>query len=208
MITLHALKFSRATRVVWLLEDLGQPYKQIEYDRTPEFRAPKDLARAHPLGKSPVIEDAGQVIAESATILRYLVSKYGDNTHQPPRNTAAFWQHEALLDYVEASFAEVALQSILPAFQGSDVPPQAQAALDQHLSYIAQQLGSGPLLFGEQLTLADIQMSYILALLDVLDLLGGHPEIKAYWQALQDQPGYAAAIKVTGLMAPETFGNR
>ena len=201
MITLHALKFSRATRVLWLLEDLGQDYRRLDYDRTLQFRAPDSLSKIHPLGKSPVIEDGGEVIAESATILRYLTAKFGDTFHQPPRNTAEFWQHEALFDYVEASFAEVAMRAVMPAFSGDDVPDQARIDLSKHLTYISGELGVGPLLFGDDLTLADIQMSYILALLAQLDLLGGHPEIAAYWKTLQSQPGYIAATKAAGPMA-------
>ncbi|MFW8594310.1 glutathione S-transferase family protein [Cribrihabitans neustonicus] len=202
MITLHALKYSRATRVLWLLANLDQPCERIDYDRTEEFRAPQELSGVHPLGKSPVIEDEGQVIAESAAILRYLVAKFGDTSHQPEAGTAAFWRHEALLDYVESSFAGAALPVILPAFRGKEAPEQAREALNKHLSYLSQELSEGPMLFGSQLTLADIQMSYLLALLDRFDLLGGHPKVAAYWRALQQQPGYLAAIEVAGPMAP------
>ncbi len=93
MIVLHALNYSRATRVIWLLEDLGQPYERIDYERTGSFRAPDALSRVHPLGKSPVIEDGGLVIAESATILRYITDTYGSGSHQPQRGTRAFWRH-------------------------------------------------------------------------------------------------------------------
>ncbi|MEP3330331.1 glutathione S-transferase [Sedimentitalea sp.] len=202
MITLHALKYLRATRVLWLLADLGQPCNRIDYDRTKSFRAPEALKRVHPLGKSPVIEDEGEMVAESSTILRYLAAKYGDNSHTPPQGTHAYWQHEALLDYVEASFAEVALQAILPTFGGDPVPEAARSALDVHLDYITQLIGDGPLLFGNRAMLADIQMSYIIALLARLDLLNDYPVIATYWDALQEQPGYIAATQVTGPMAP------
>jgi glutathione S-transferase len=202
MITLHALNYSRATRVLWVLADLGQPCHRVDYDRTDSFRAPEALKRVHPLGKSPVIEDGGQMIAESATILRYLTAKYGDDSHTPPRGTPAYWQHEALLDYVEASLAEVALQAILPAFGGRPIPPEARDALNRHLDYITQAIGDGPLLFGDRAMLADIQLSYIVALLARLDLLTGHPVIASYWHVLQEQPGYIAATKAAGPMAP------
>ena len=202
MITLHALKYSRATRVLWLLADLDEPCERIDYPRIDDFRAPDALSKVHPLGKSPVIEDDGEVIAESATILRYLAAKYGDESHQPPRGTPAYWHHEAMFDYVEASFAAVAMRAILPAFDGKPVPEQARAALDRHLRYIAQELGDGPMLFGSKVTLADIQMSYILALLDRFDLLDDAPEVAAYWRALQTCPGYRAAIAAAGPMVP------
>jgi glutathione S-transferase len=202
MITLHALKFSRATRVLWLLDDLGQPCNRIDYDRTEAFRAPDELSKVHPLGKSPVIVDDGDMIAESATILRYLAAKFDDESHTPSKGTADYWHHEALFDYVEASFAEVALQAIMPAFQGKAIPDQAKAALNKHLDYITKAIGDGPLLFGEKAMLADIQMSYIIALLARLNLLNDHPTIAAYWDALQQQPGYIAATRSAGPMAP------
>ena len=202
MVTLHALKYSRASRVLWLLADLGQPCRRIDYDRTESFRAPDALSQVHPLGKSPVIEDDGAQIAESATILRYLVDKYGDDSHTPPKGTPAYWQHEAMLDYVESSFAGAALPVILPAFRGKPVPDEARAALDRNLDYIAEVIGDGPLLFGDRAMLADIQLSYLVALLARLDLLTGHPAIVAYWDALQRQPGYIAATAEAGPMAP------
>lgn len=202
MIRLHALKYSRATRVLWLLADLGQRCERIDYDRTENFRAPETLARVHPLGKSPVIEDGDEVIAESATILRYLSAKFHDKAHTPPEGTADYWRHEALFDYVEASLAEVALAAIMPAFRGKPVPDAAKAALDRHLDYIVEALGDGPLLFGEKAMLADIQLSYIVALLAQLKLLNNHPKIEAYWAALQRQPGYIEATKAAGPMAP------
>ncbi|SEU06830.1 glutathione S-transferase family protein [Paracoccus homiensis] len=202
MITLHALKYSRAARVLWLLADLDQPCNRVDYDRDQNFRAPECLRRIHPLGKSPVIEDDGHVIAESATILRYLVAKYGDHDHTPPVGTPAFWQHEALLDYAEASLAEVALQVILPAFQGKPASEPAQSALNRHLDYLSQEISDGPLLFGGRAMLADIQLSYIVALLARFDLLTDHPAIAAYWDRLQAQPGYIAAVQAHGLMAP------
>lgn len=202
MITLHALKYSRAIRILWLLADLGQPCNRIDYDRTDAFRAPEELSKVHPLGKSPVIDDEGEMIAESATILRYLAAKFDDDTHTPPRGLADFWRHEALFDYVEASFAEVALRVILRVFRGRPVPGDAKAALDNHLAYVTQAIGDGPLLCGDKAMLADIQMSYIIALLARFGLLTDHPKVTAYWDALQEQPGYIAAVRAAGPMAP------
>ena len=202
MITLHALKYSRASRVLWLLADLGQQCRRVDYDRTESFRAPEALKQVHPLGKSPVIEDSGEMIAESATILRYVAAKYGDSSHTPPQGTPDYWRHEALLDYVEASFAEAALPAILAAFEGNPVPKEARATLDQHLDYLTEILGDGPMMFGVQPMLADIQLSYLIALLAEFDLLSQHPNLKAYWAALTQQPGYVAALEAVGPMAP------
>lgn len=88
MIKVHCLAYSRAIRLLWLLEDLGQPYELVQYDRTDAFRAPEPFRKVHPLGKSPVMEDGDIIVSESVTCLRYLTEKFGDGTHRPKGNAA------------------------------------------------------------------------------------------------------------------------
>ena len=79
MIVVHHLNNSRSQRILWLLEELGQPYKVVPYQRDATTRlAPPELKRVHPLGKSPVIVDDGRVVAETGAIIEYLVRKYDD----------------------------------------------------------------------------------------------------------------------------------
>jgi len=203
MIKIHCLAYSRAIRLVWLLEELGQPYDLIQYERTQQFRAPDALQNVHPLGKSPVIEDGSLKISESATCLRYLVDKFGDVGHIPARNTAAYIRHEELLDYVESSFAEVCMGTMMPVLQGEEPSETARKSLRAHLDYIAQHLAEAGLLFGKTASLADIQFSYLLANLDAKRFLDDAPRVKNYWRDLQQQAGYRAATKAAGPMAPD-----
>ena len=64
MLTVHHLNNSRSQRVLWLLEELGVPYEIARYQRQPDMRAPTELRAIHPLGKSPVITDNGNNVAE------------------------------------------------------------------------------------------------------------------------------------------------
>lgn len=204
MITIHCLAYSRAIRLVWLMEDLKQPYDLIRYDRTAEFRAPDALAKVHPLGASPVIEDGGSVMAESVSCLRYLAEKFGDDVHRPSVGTIEFWQHEELLDYVESSFAGVVMKALLPKLEGGEPSAEALDSLHKHFEYIAGKLTKDAMLFGAKPTLADIQLSYQLAFLSHTGLLDDAPRLAAYWATLQDQPGYKSAIAHAGPMAPES----
>ena len=78
MVKLHHLNQSRSKRVIWTLEEVGAPYEVVPYQRdTISMFAPPELKQIHPLGKSPVIEDDGVVVAESGAILEYLAEKYG-----------------------------------------------------------------------------------------------------------------------------------
>ena len=79
MITLHHLETSRSQRILWLLEELGVPYELKIYARDKATKlAPPALKAIHPLGKSPVITDGDEVIAESGAIIEYLVETYGE----------------------------------------------------------------------------------------------------------------------------------
>jgi glutathione S-transferase len=77
MLTVHHLNNSRSQRVLWLLEELGVPYEIVRYQRQPDMRAPAELRAVHPLGKSPVVTDNGNTIAESG-LTRYLIDTYGE----------------------------------------------------------------------------------------------------------------------------------
>lgn len=63
------------------MEELGVLYELKLYKRTKEFRAPQELKKIHPLGKSPLVEIIRQnrprlVLAETGHIIQYLVQHY------------------------------------------------------------------------------------------------------------------------------------
>ena len=107
MLTVHHLETSRSQRVLWLLEELGVPYELKVYARDPRTRlAPAALRKVHPLGKSPVITDHGDTIAESGAIIEYLVETYGAGAKgelahlqpapgTPEHRRCRFWMHYA-----------------------------------------------------------------------------------------------------------------
>lgn len=82
---LHHLKNSRSSRVIWLLEELSIPYQLTSYDRENGL-APKSLKTVHPMGKSPILQDAQKTLIESAHIIEYLI----DNYDMAGKNTAEF----------------------------------------------------------------------------------------------------------------------
>ena len=82
MITVHHLDNSRSQRVLWLLEELGVDYDIVSYKRDPKtMLAPPELRAIHPLGKSPVVVDDGDVLAESGAIIETLVERH-DTAHR------------------------------------------------------------------------------------------------------------------------------
>ena len=96
MLTVHHLETSRSQRILWLLEELGVPYELKVYRRDAATRlAPPELKAIHPLGKSPVVTDDGEVIAESGAIIEYLVEKYGERGQGELAHLRAAARHAA-----------------------------------------------------------------------------------------------------------------
>jgi glutathione S-transferase len=74
--------------------------------------------------------------------------------------------------------------------------------LAKSLGYIEAGVGEGPFIMGAELTLADMQLSYCLAMAEVAGLLQGYPGLVAYWQHLQAEPGFKRAIEIGGPLMP------
>jgi glutathione S-transferase len=205
MLTLHMLEYSRGLRIVWLLEALGTPHEIVTYERDGAMHAPPALKAIHPLGKSPVIVDDDLTLAESATILRYLHDKYGDGRFTPAKGSNAHALHEEWLDYVESSGMQpviIALMERLRGNVGATMTGMADAAIPALMAYIADGVGTKPFLMGDAPMLADIQMTYLLAIAERAGVLADHPRAAAYWQRLQDHPGFRRAVEVAGPIMP------
>src|SRR5688572_16220994 len=99
MLVVHHLNNSRSQRVLWLLEELGLEYEVKRYERNRQtLLAPPELKRAHPLGKSPVVQDGDQVLAESGAIVEYLADRHGGGklaraAGSPERFRYIYWLH-------------------------------------------------------------------------------------------------------------------
>ncbi|KOG98925.1 bifunctional glutathione transferase/peroxidase DI49_2817 [Saccharomyces eubayanus] len=86
IIRVHWLDQSRAFRLLWLLDHLKLEYEIVPYKRDANFRAPPELKKIHPLGRSPLLEvedrETGKkkVLAESGFIFQYVLQHF-DHSH-------------------------------------------------------------------------------------------------------------------------------
>lgn len=97
-ITLYWLNDSRADRILFLLEELEVGYSIKKFQRGPDKLAPEELKQIHPLGKSPVIKDGEQVVAESGFIIDYMVDKYGREKRLKPTNKDDLFQYNYVIE--------------------------------------------------------------------------------------------------------------
>ncbi|MFL9909019.1 glutathione S-transferase [Paraburkholderia sp. RL17-337-BIB-A] len=217
MLTVHHLNNSRSQRVLWLLEELGVPYEIKRYERDPKtMLAPPELRAVHPLGKSPVITDDGQTLAESGAIIEYLVDRYGQGRFAPSAGTQerlryTYWMHYAegsampplLLKLVALRiasapmpfFARPIARKIASTLQSSFIDPQ----LKLHLGYINKELGASGWFAGNDFTAADVQMSFPLEAATARGGMEGQiPAVVDFLKRIHARPAYQRALEHGG----------
>lgn len=200
MITLHHLRIGRSIFTVWLLEELGADYQLEVYHRDPEtMRAPAELKKVHPLGKSPVIDDEGLVLSESGAINSYILEKFDPaNKFSPPRSSLAEWAtYQQWLAYPEGSVFAPLLLKMLTLRSGIDHPvitPFSDAEIKLHLEHIASQLADKPFILGDRFCGADFGIAYVVSMAERLGLLGGYPTLVDYLQRMTSRDAFKRAI--------------
>ena len=216
MLTVHHLNNSRSQRVLWLLEELGVPYEIVRYQRQPDMRAPKELRAIHPLGKSPVVTDNGNTIAESGAIAEYIVGTYGNGRLIPAANTPerlryTYWLHYAegsamspllmklVFDRIETSpmpfFAKPIARGISRKVKTAMIEPN----LKRHLDHMERELTKSEWFAGDEFSAADIQMSFPVeasALRAGLD--SSRPKLMTFLKKIHARPAFRRALERGG----------
>ena len=202
MIKVHHLENSRSQRILWLLEELALPYEVIRYERDKKtMLAPPALRQVHPLGKSPMIEDEGRVIAETGAIVEYLVEK-AEGRLGPPANRDAVLRYRQFLHYAEGSMMPPLLALLVVGRLGLLGKPARKpllAMFRQHLDWLESELGGRAWFAGDEFTAADVMMSFPLEAARQRAGLGpAHPAILDWLERIHARPAYAEALRKGG----------
>jgi glutathione S-transferase len=216
MIVVHHLNNSRSQRILWLLEELGQPYQLRRYQRDPQtMLAPAELRKIHPLGKSPVLTDGDATIAESGAIIEYLLDTYADGRLRPAAGTPERRRFTYWLHYAEGSAMPPLLLALvfgrmpkgpMPFF----VKPVAKAIsgkamrtfvgpqLRTHLEWMEGELATRPWFAGETFSAADIQMSFPIEAFAARVGLTDRPNLRSWLERIHGRTAYQRALEAGG----------
>jgi glutathione S-transferase len=217
MIIVHHLENSRSQRVLWLLEELGVAYDVKRYERDKKTNlAPKDLVKVHPLGKSPVIDDGGAVVAETGAIVEHIIETHGAGKLAPARGSAdwrryRYWMHAAEGSYMPPLVLTLMLGRMetapMPFFAKPIAKKLTQAVRDGYLDHtvaalfghLDAELATSAFLAGNELTGADIMMSFPAeAAMQRAPAALKTPRLKAYVEKLHARPAYKRALERGG----------
>ena len=217
MLTLHHLENSRSHRIVWLLEELGVDYELKLYKRDASTSlAPYELLDIHPLGKAPVITDGEQTVAESGAIIEFLVDRYDDGRLRPVAGTPEFLAYRYWLHYAEGTFMPLMIVAlIMHRIETAPVPffvkPIAKgfaekvrenyldANVKRNLDFMEKQLEQTTWFVGDELTAADVQMSYAVeAAAARFANADSYPRLTDFLSRMRERPAYQRALEKGG----------
>ena len=220
MIIVHHLENSRSQRILWLLEELGVDYEVKRYERDKVTNlAPEALKKIHPLGKSPVIEDDGKVIAETGAIIEYLVETHGDGSLLPAAGTQERLDYRYWMHFAEGSFmAQLVMKLLFTRMKETKaifpisllLKNVADRVLDSYINpniknqadMVEALLSKQPWFTGENFSAADIQMSFPLEAMAARAKLekgkSAYPKIDEYVARIQALPTYQRALERGG----------
>jgi glutathione S-transferase len=167
MLTVHHLGRSQSERVVWACEELGLDYELVRYARDPvTVLAPPELKALHPMGSAPLITDGGPLLAESGTIVEYILAKYGDGRLVIAPEAPEF------ADYLHSfHFANGTLQFAMSRcfyLRRLNLAPDnpvllaAEGRRERAFRYVNERLNAVPYLAGDVFTAADIMTVFSL----------------------------------------------
>jgi glutathione S-transferase len=203
MIKIYHIPMGRSFRVIWLMEELGEPYEleTITLPASDAFRA------VSPMATVPSIVDGDIVMGESIAILQYLTGRRLQKSMElgltvgPNPDPAAYAEHLQFLHLGEASLAVpiafvLRTQRLAPDDQKQNfTAEQCRDVFRRRLAVVEQHLGDGrAYLTGARLTIADISVGYALHLAQVRGPEGLlTPRSLAYLERLRARPAFERA---------------
>lgn len=169
MITVWGGQTSRSIRVVWLLEEMGLPYRVRQVDMLAAQRDPEFLA-VNPADYIPALQDGDVAMIESIAIMEYLMARYGPTPLAPAPQDPTFPAYQQFLHLGEAGLATLMMPVVVSRFMAPEAERENWGAtwclqvLQKRLSLVSQRLAASPYLAGETFTAADISVTYALNL--------------------------------------------
>jgi glutathione S-transferase len=158
----------RGFRVVWLLEEMGLPYRLRPVNRLADVEEDHEFLAVNPAGFIPAVQDGDVIMVESIAIMEYLMARYGPTTLAPGPQDAAFPMYQQFLHLGEAGLAAsiywVTNAMRLPTETERQNPTAAHALWQykNRLGLVTRQLARTPYLAGDSFTAADISVAFAL----------------------------------------------
>jgi glutathione S-transferase len=199
MITLFHRPKTRSSRFIFLLEELGAPYRIEQVTtRSSDGTGAADPANPHPHGKVPAIrdEDTGEIVYESPAIALYLTDKFpktgiGPTVGQKGRGAYLSWL---------AYYGSVLEPAFMSRFMNVKVPAGTAGwvEVEPAMEHVIGALSKAPYLLGDAFTAADVLYGTTFALFGQSPMMPKSPVIEGYVKRVIERPAHARAQEKDG----------
>lgn len=199
MIVLHHCVSARSFRPLWMLEELGLPYRLEMLPFPPRF-AQRSYLEINPLGTVPLMVDGATRMTESAAICQYLAERAAPTPLRVGADEADFGPYLNWLHFGEATLTFP--QTLVLRYTRFEPPERrvAQAAEDYAQWFGSRLRNAETLLEGDhacagRFTMADISLGYAVMLALSIGLEEQvTPGMRAYFERLSRREGFGRAI--------------
>lgn len=189
----------RGIRVLWLLEEMGLPYRLREVDMLAGVENDPEFLAINPSGFIPALQDGDAIMVESIAILEYLMAKYGPTPLCPAPHDANFPLYQQFLHLGEAGLAMpvfiiVVSNMLAPEAERDNWGARKSLSLfENRMKLVTRQLSRTPYIAGDAFTAADISVAYALEFAErTIKYALGEAE-RAYLARVTARPGYQRA---------------
>lgn len=209
MLKIYGCYKSRATRVLWLTEELELAYEHVPVvqagkldnplasDAPINTQSPEFLA-VNPFGAIPALEDDGLVLFESLAITLYLAKQYGGEMGPKDLEEDALMMQWALFAATEIESNALKISRIfgdgrLESEAGQSEAAAAARLLKRPMAVLEQHFSKNQFAVSERFTVADINLAEIVRYAQpYAPLLAANPNLKAWLERCQSRPAFKA----------------
>jgi glutathione S-transferase len=187
-LTLYHASPSRSSIVLWMLEELGEPYDlHVMSFKTGEHRS-ADYLKINPMGKVPALKHGDTVITEGAAICTYLADAFPQAGLNVPIGDTRRGPYLKWLFFGPSCLEPAITDRSFP--RAGEAPRQALGYGDHEsvMNVLSDAVRSGPYLLGEQFTAADVVIGSGIRWGMMFKGVPERPEFVAYAKRLQERP--------------------
>ena len=193
----------RGLRVVWLLEEMGLPYRLRPVDLSQDLeKSDPEFLAINPGGFIPAMRDGDVTMVESIAIMEYLMARHGPTALAPEPRDPAFPAYQQFLHLGEAGLATAVYyvfgaRRIAPPDQRDNwTAGQALRGFESRMRLVTRQLARAPYMAGDSFTAADISVSYALLLTKRAGGIALDETVKAYLARTTGRDAFRRAMDV------------
>lgn len=195
MLTLIHKPMTRSGGILWLLEEIGEPYEtRIVSIRTPDGSSDRDPSNPHPHGKVPALVHDGATIFEGGAIALYLAdlfpeAKMGPQIGDPRRGEFVSWLFYRA-GVLEPAFMERSLKiDHVNGSMGWAAPEEVEDVLNKHLS-------DNEYFLGDTFSAADVMVGGGINFMVMFKMMNETKVIKDYCARITARPAYQRAMEI------------